>query len=1035
MEDTDAAADLLEAALFGGEELLDQATVDLSVELPLIDGYKLLRLLGEGGFGMVYEAEQRVPIRRRVALKVLRPGCTTREMLARFEQERQMLALLNHPHIARIFDAGETDDGRPFIAMELVKGSTIDRHAQRLPLSEKVSLMRDVSRAVGYAHRKGVIHRDLKPSNILITHADDGSPEPRVIDFGIAKALDGPLSAKVMFTQIRQVVGTPGYMSPERQHTSQISHSADTRTDVFALGAILWELLTGKTPEQAVDGGETRIKLPEARRIPAELRWITEKATDPDMERRYANADALADDLERYLGGHPLAAGPRGTLYVLGKLAQRHRVAAVALLITTTTLVVSLLVVSSALVTSNRDRSEMRRASAAADYFLGISRARLRPVHAMAQWCRAVRQDPQNRAASGVLLATLGHRHFPHPIAPAVMLPDGEVSHVALSENANWVGVILTGAEGEFLVRARRDSTEVTQHAIPADGRMRHLAVANDGCVAVAGGTGPVGLLQPNGEWRASKRELEALRGIAWNAAGHLWMIGHQQLARCDTLGLEETSVIDLPDRLLRWHSSRNGDHLVLGISGGRIQRYDTSGSLAETLQAPIPAPFASLAIDESGQKIAAAWRNGEVWVRGPEGKVGSCRVGNPLHLEFMTSVPQLLITEPTNLAQWSFEEENQVRNHALDAPLKQLLPLHGEAVLLKPVYGDPLILHAEADPDSMAVPGVTGRVDFAAGQGGRVIALIDAENHVLEWLGLGSSTRSTTTAPCERIWLCMRPSLRREHWIGIDRDGWVCDVTADGSTTPRWRVHEGPLRLAAVDASGDVALIDLVESPHVMLATRGGPAQIQAWGKPSGISLSPDGHHAMLGFPAGHVSLYDTRTGVQVHTRDWNRGPVTAVTFLDAKRVALAVASQLRVWDWTTDTALPAPIDYPGHLHAVAGDHTGTRLAAAGAGVSYVIDVETGLRIVTQAGAPEDLTAIVWEEDDKRLWFFSATPGATGRNMPPMLSSAPEWLPDYVESRIGMKVNELDRVVRLRATDTIKLPSDVPEDLRSWLE
>lgn len=283
MEDTDAAADLLEAALFGSEELLDQATVDLSVELPLIEGYKLLKLLGEGGFGMVYEAEQRMPIRRRVALKVLRPGSTTRELLARFEQERQMLALLNHPHIARIFDAGETEDGRPFIAMELVNGSTIDRHAKKLGEREKISLMRDVCRAVGHAHRKGIIHRDLKPSNILITQPEDGPAEPRVIDFGIAKALDGGANKT---TQTGVIIGTPFYMSPEQASGSAALGPA---SDTWSVGVLLFEALSGQLPITGVSPANILANL--LTQVPPSLATVA-PALPPDL---LALVDAMLD--------------------------------------------------------------------------------------------------------------------------------------------------------------------------------------------------------------------------------------------------------------------------------------------------------------------------------------------------------------------------------------------------------------------------------------------------------------------------------------------------------------------------------------------------------------------------------------------------------------------------------------------------------------------------------------------------------------------------------------------------------------------
>jgi len=299
--------------------------------LPLAAGYRLLRVIGEGGFGMVYEALQLGPIRRRVALKVLKPGTATAQILARFEAERQALALMDHPHIARVHDAGETDDGRPFIAMELVEGVCIDEHLRGQSEAVKLPLFVSVCRAIGHAHRRGVIHRDLKPSNLLIDRSDPEHPQPKVIDFGVAKALDAPLTEAPMFTAMRQLVGTPGYMSPE-QLSAQRSLT-DTRTDIFALGKILRELLTGEPPVL----GESS-----AGRLPRELEWICHKATHPDAERRYASADEFAGDVERYLDGRAVKAGPESLFYHIGKWMAQHRLTTAGGLIALVTVALSL---------------------------------------------------------------------------------------------------------------------------------------------------------------------------------------------------------------------------------------------------------------------------------------------------------------------------------------------------------------------------------------------------------------------------------------------------------------------------------------------------------------------------------------------------------------------------------------------------------------------------------------------------------------------------------------------------------------------
>lgn len=1042
--DHNAAADLLEAALFGSEDLIDQATVDLSVELPLIEGYKLLRLLGEGGFGMVYEADQRVPIKRRVALKVLRPGCTTRELLARFEQERQMLAVLNHPHIARIFDAGETEDGRPFIAMELVKGSTIDRHCQKLAQREKISLMRDVCRAVAHAHHKGIIHRDLKPSNILITRPDEGPPEPRVIDFGIAKALDGPMVTKVMFTQMRQVVGTPGYMSPERQHTSQISHSADTRTDVFALGAILWELLTGKTPEQRPEGIETHVTLPTTKGVSSELRWITEKATETDMERRYANADGLADDLDAWLDGLPLKAGPRSAWYVFSKWAGRNRTATAALVTMVLTLIASVLLlmqknhqITASLQKAALSHAETQLRAANESYANGMSRSRRRPVLALANWTQALRHDPTNQAALGMALSTLKHRSFPRPIAPAAALPIGKVRHLALSADGAWAAAIIESGAGETLLRLRQGSTQVESYPIPADGRMTLIAVSKDGLVAVAAPRGPVGLLQKDGTWKASERELEALRHIAWTPQGQLWMVGIREVSRCDDQGHEVIPGVRLADREVRSAFSADGTKLAVGITGGRIVIFTPNGKAPSTVTPPIPAPLSALAISEKGEHVAAAWRSGDVWMQLLNGTTSSLRAEESvLHLHFMPDQESLLVHCPASLIHWNPSESAPGRILPLAEPLKTVLPLENAYTLTQSNYGRPTLQDMSPKGESDALPGFEGQVQCAATPKGDLILVADEEQRVIEWLSPGGKAEIIQQVPVVEDWLSLQPQKESHTWLGIHAGGEVCSLSPGGAAKPIWRAAEGPLRLAALSTDGSVVVFDHPQSPSVFLTRRGESHKIQPWGKPSSITLSPDGKRAALGYPAGDVRVFDTTTSQLIMQRDWQRGPINAIRFIDADRVAVAAASQVRVWEWEKNTVLPTPIDLSGDLTALAPCSQGRRLAAAGDdGTLHVIDVQSGRRIVGQLTGPVRSIALAWESNDTRLWAFDGEGTAQTLTMPPALDQAPAWLPEWIEQHIGMRIDADGRAERLHARELMPIPGDATSALKAWLE
>ncbi|HZU37563.1 MAG TPA: protein kinase [Gemmataceae bacterium] len=343
------------------------ACLDMPLDGPIcehvgtvIGPYKLLERIGEGGFGVVFMAEQQKPVRRKVALKVLKPGMDSRQVIARFEAERQALALMDHPHIAHVFDGGETATGRPYFVMELVRGIPFTEFCAQncLPIRQRLDLFIDVCQAVQHAHQKGIIHRDLKPSNMLVT-LHDGTPVIKVIDFGIAKATGQQLTDKTLFTQFAQLIGTPLYMSPEQASMSGLD--VDTRSDIYSLGVLLYELLTGTTPfdnerlkevdydelrriirEEEPPKPSTRIstlgqaattissqRQSDPRRLSqllrGELDWIVMRALEKDRSRRYETASAFAADVERYLHDEPVLACPPSLGYRLRKFARRNK--------------------------------------------------------------------------------------------------------------------------------------------------------------------------------------------------------------------------------------------------------------------------------------------------------------------------------------------------------------------------------------------------------------------------------------------------------------------------------------------------------------------------------------------------------------------------------------------------------------------------------------------------------------------------------------------------------------------------------------
>ena len=401
----------------------------------VIGRYKLLQLIGEGGFGSVFMAEQQHPVRRRVALKIIKLGMDTRQVVARFEAERQALAMMDHPNIAKVLDAGATDTGRPFFVMELVKGVPIVEYCDTNNLStgERLALFTQICRAIQHAHQKGIIHRDIKPSNVLVTLAD-GVPIPKVIDFGIAKATQARLTERTLFTEFKQLVGTPEYMSPEQAEMTGID--IDTRSDIYSLGVLLYELLTGTTPisaqqlrSQAFAEMQRMIREVEPprpstrlstlgdaltavaahrrtdprklrRAVTGELDWIVMKCLEKDRMRRYETANALALDIERHLTHEPVLARPATAGYRLAKFVRRNKLGVGAAAAVTLALCVGIVGTSVGLVRARRAEGhanvqkqnalgllkevetarsdaekQARRATAARDYMTNMFRA------------------------------------------------------------------------------------------------------------------------------------------------------------------------------------------------------------------------------------------------------------------------------------------------------------------------------------------------------------------------------------------------------------------------------------------------------------------------------------------------------------------------------------------------------------------------------------------------------------------------------------------------------------------------------------
>ena len=469
-----------------------------------IGPYKLMEQIGQGGFGTVWVADQERPVRRRVALKIIKLGMDTKEVIARFEQERQALALMDHPHIAKVLDAGATQWGRPFFVMELVRGIKITDYCDQanLPTAERLALFIQVCHAVQHAHQKGIIHRDLKPSNILVT-LHDGVPVPKVIDFGVAKATQQMrLTDLTIYTQFQQMIGTPLYMSPEQAEMSGLD--IDTRSDIYSLGVLLYELLTGRTPfdpedlmKQGLDEIRRTIREQEPQKpstflstmafelrtdvaqhrqvegaklvglIRGDLDWIVMKALEKDRARRYETANGLAKDIERLLASEPVLARPPSQLYRFQRTVQRNKFAFAASALIAGALLVAVVVLATSRTRITRERNE--KATALQQRDTALTDAQNQLFNALLSQARAGRfsRQPGQRLDSLKALAEAAAIH------PDERLRDEAIAAMALPDvrpGPSWKDDRPEYVDGACRLSVTFKGEAILLHSIP-DGR------------------------------------------------------------------------------------------------------------------------------------------------------------------------------------------------------------------------------------------------------------------------------------------------------------------------------------------------------------------------------------------------------------------------------------------------------------------------------------------------------------------------------------------------------------------------------------
>jgi len=1002
-----------------------------------IGRYKLLELIGEGGMGLVYLAEQKEPVKRRVAFKIIKPGMDSRQVIARFEAERQVLALLDHPNIAHVLDAGTTETGRPYFVMEYVKGLSIIQYCDRnkLNIEQRLKLFRQVCEGVHHAHQKGIIHRDLKPSNILVSVHED-RVVPKIIDFGIAKATTRPLTDKTVFTYQGQMLGTPEYMSPEQVDLA--TQDIDIRSDIYSLGVVLYELLAGVLPfereslarlgfvevqrtireqepaspssrlsglgEQAKAIAESRRTqvVPLARCLHRELEWIPLKAMRKDRCRRYRSAAELADDVQNYLDGRPLIAGPETTVYRVKKFVRRHAGSVATAALVAAAIVLGL-VVSTAMYlraedarrkeniartraeqaerTTKEKAEELRRILHANSIQLADEKCRdgnVKHARELLDSCpkdlRGWEWDRLSHIMDQSSLTLRGHNEI---VRSAAISPDGK-RVVSSGDDATiriWdaeTGTQLVkrqGQEGDaYCVTYSPDGRSIASGG--RDGKVRIWDAATGEPVRVLsghGGTIQVVVFTPDGKEIVVGGDDGSIR--RWDAATGLEL---------KTVREDGTSVRSLA-------FGTDGRWIISDNSGVKIWDAST-GAEIKTLEGVGTASFSP-----DGKYIAGLGRNTiKVWNASTGEQVASLggRSGEIREFTFTGDSRYVVFGGwPCAISVWDLSTRSDVRillGH--ESPIHSIVSARdGKRLVSGSRDGTIKVWDLTCDRERVILRSPGGVGDVLAGvspDGRRAVTYAFWGSSIWIYDTTTGMEVATLRKPGAEIHAALL-SVDGKRIVSGNSDGTVDVWDTDRGTNVRTlHRHVRAVVSVAFTPDGRRIISGGMDKTIKVSDTESGAELTTLLGHAAGVrslACSPDGRHIVSGGIDGIVKVWDLAVGKEVATlRGHSRGVISVSFSPDGQRIVSAsFDGALKVWDAATCVEVRTLRGHNGLAQSAAYSPDGKRIVSGGADHTVrVWDAITGTELLTVGGYEAPIWSTVFTPDGKTIAV--AGPGVT---------------------------------------------------------